>query len=88
MSFAVVTTAVHDKLRFVHDRQPVMLSREEGRRWVARDSSLAVARSLLTSRLPCDLEALPVSDYVNSTRNQGPRCAEPIGPPIVLDRAA
>ena len=88
VSFAIVTTAVNDKLRFVHDRQPVMLSREEGRRWVARESTLAVARTLLTNRLPCDLEALPVTDYVNSTRNQGPRCAEPIGPPIVLERAA
>jgi putative SOS response-associated peptidase YedK len=88
LSFAIVTTAVNEKLRFVHDRQPVMLSREEGRRWVSRESSLAVAHSLLTSRLPCDLEALPVSDYVNSTRNQGPQCAEPIGAPIVLERAA
>jgi len=88
LSFAIVTTAVNDKLRFVHDRQPVMLSREEGRRWVARASSLDVARSLLTNRLPSDLEALPVTDYVNSTRNQGPRCAQPIGPQIVLERAA
>ena len=29
LSFAIVTTSVHEKLAFVHTRQPALLSREE-----------------------------------------------------------
>ncbi len=44
-SFAVVTTAVHDRLAFVHRRQPVMLSRAEGRRWMDRTEDPAGAQA-------------------------------------------
>jgi len=84
LSFAVVTTAVHEQLAFVHTRQPALLSREEARRWLDPGTSVEQRDHLLASHLPLDLEALPVSSYVNNTRNQGPRCIEPIGPGIVL----
>lgn len=83
-SFAIVTTAVHEKLAFVHTRQPALLSREEARRWLDPQTPPPQRERLLTSHLPLDLEALPVGDFVNSTRNQGPHCVEPVGAGIVL----
>ncbi len=85
-SFAVVTTAVHDRLSFVHRRQPVMLSRAEGRRWVDRTEDQTMLKDeLLRSRLPVALSVVPVSTYVNTSRNEGSRCIEPIGRTIELD---
>lgn len=87
-SFAVVTTAVHPALEFVHRRQPVMLSREEGRRWLDPDAARASLDGLLASHLPGDLAVVPVSTYVNNARNQGERCMAAVGEPILVARNA
>ncbi len=85
-SFAVITTAVHDRLAFVHRRQPVMLSRAEGRRWMDRaENQTDLKATLLRSRLPVALSVVPVSTYVNTSRNEGDRCIEPIGRIIEVD---
>jgi len=85
-SFAVVTTAVHERLAFVHRRQPVMLTRAEGRRWVNNAEDPAHLRlDLLGSRLPVALTVIPVSTYVNNARNGGARCIEPIGRAIEIE---
>jgi putative SOS response-associated peptidase YedK len=86
-SFAIVTTAVHAELEFVHSRQPVMLSREEARRWLDPEVRRSTLDGLLASHLPGDLEIVPVSTYVNNARNEGARCMEPVGDPIVIPRS-
>jgi putative SOS response-associated peptidase YedK len=79
-SFAVVTTAVHDRLAFVHDRQPAVVTRDEGYRWLDRSQDpRALHRDLLRPRIPTALSLVPVSTYVNNSRNEGARCVEPIG---------
>lgn len=85
LSFAIVTTSVHEKLAFVHTRQPALLSREEARRWLDPATDAAQLDRLLASHLPQSLEAVPVSSYVNNTRNQGPRCLEAVGAGIRLE---
>jgi putative SOS response-associated peptidase YedK len=88
-SFAVVTTAVHERLAFVHNRQPAMLSRAEGRRWLSRGEDPELLRAdLLRPRVPVALHVVPVSTYVGNSRNEGPRCIEPIGRAIGIDVAA
>ena len=84
-SFAVVTTAVHDRLAFIHNRQPAMLTRAEGRRWVsATEEPAHLHADLLVPRLPVPLSIIPVSTYVNNARNEGARCIEPIGNTIEI----
>lgn len=78
-SFTIVTTAVNDKLSFIHDRQPVMLSRDDARRWMSRDASIDELQALLGSSIPWDIRVTPVSTYVSNSRNKEPRCIEPIG---------
>jgi len=88
-SFTIVTTAAHPSIAFVHKRQPVLLTREEGRRWVdAGQDVAALQRELLVPRLPVPLSVIPVSTYVNNSRNEGPRCVEPIARTIELAAAA
>ncbi len=88
-SFAVVTTAVHERLAFVHKRQPALLTRAEGRRWVdAAEPIAGLHADLLGPRLPVPLSVIPVSTYVNNARNEGARCIEPIGKTIELGAEA
>ena len=85
-SFAVVTTAVHDRLAFVHRRQPAMLTRAEGRRWIdAMEDPAQLRRDLLGPRLPVALTVVPVSTHVNNARNGGARCIEPVGKVIEIE---
>lgn len=84
-SFTIVTTAAHESLAFVHNRQPALLSRADGRRWVDRQQDVAaLRRELLVPRVPVPLHVVPVSTYVNNARNDGPRCIEPVAKVIEL----
>lgn len=85
-SFAIVTTAVSSKLEFVHDRQPVMLSTASARQWMSRDAVAADLGTLLEARIPEDLLAVPVSDYVGDPRNKENRCLEPVAASLAIDR--
>lgn len=78
-SFAVITTAVHPHLAFVHDRQPAMLSRTEARIWMDPVTSPETLRALLRPVLPRDVTAIPVSSHVNNARHKDSRCIEAIG---------
>jgi putative SOS response-associated peptidase YedK len=80
-SFAILTTAANEAMKFVHSRQPVMLSLGEAHRWMDASSDLKDLNSLFDSHLPVDLHAIPVSTLVNNARNKEPRCAEPVGEP-------
>jgi putative SOS response-associated peptidase YedK len=78
-SFAIVTADVNDKLAFVHNRQPVMLARDQVDEWLSADTPRERLSRLLGSALPTTLAVIPVSTYVSNSRNEGPRCIEPIG---------
>jgi len=85
-SFAVVTTAVHQRLAFIHDRQPAVVSRDEGYRWLDRTQDpVALHRDLLRPRVATALSLVPVSTYVNNSRNEGARCIEPVGRTIEVE---
>ena len=84
-SFAIVTTAVSGELAFLHDRQPVMLSKAGARRWMARNAAAADLAGLLEPRIPLDLAVVPVSAYVGDPRNKERRCVEPVGAAIAID---
>ncbi len=83
-SFAILTTRASAGLEFVHDRQPVMLSVADARRWLACDTPVDELKGMLGSVLPVDLDAVPVSTYVNNARNKEARCIEPIGEPVAV----
>ena len=85
-SFTIVTTAASPQLEFVHRRQPVMLSKPGAIEWMAQDQDGAVLADLMSPRLALDLSVVPVSTFVSNSRNNGPRCIEPVGDRIELVR--
>lgn len=90
LSFTILTTDANDALRFVHHRQPVMLSMIEAKRWLDVDTPTKDLEYLFESRLPVALDAVPVSTYVNNARNKDGRCVQAIGAaiPIAPDAAS
>ena len=87
LSFTILTTDANAAMRFVHHRQPVMLSIEEARRWLDTDVPTAELEYLFASRLPMSLEAIPVSTHVNNARHKDDRCVQAIGRPVHLTSA-
>jgi len=79
LSFSIVTTAVHPSLKFVHNRQPVLLSRQTALSWMDPATPIETLQQLMLPGIPEPLAVIPVSSYVNNARHTGARCIEPIG---------
>lgn len=78
-SFTILTTDAHDLMRFMHHRQPVMLSLDEAKLWLDTTVVTAELEYLFAQRLPMSLEALPVSTHVNNARNKDARVVQAMG---------
>jgi putative SOS response-associated peptidase YedK len=75
----IITTEANDLLKPMHDRMPVILSREAEAIWL--DPTIqdpAILLPLLTPYPAHEMEAYPVSRLVNSPRNDTPDCIVPI----------
>lgn len=70
----IITTAANDAMSQVHNRMPVILSSQnEAMAWIRE----ADKDSLTELMQPASNDALlftPVSDYVNKSSNEGPKC--------------
>ena len=69
---AILTRPAVEQLRVLHDRQPVTLSADTWGDWLDADAALPVVQELLRAPPP-ELAFRPVSDQVNSVRNNGPQ---------------
>ncbi len=77
-TFTILTTDASARIRDIHPRMPVILSREAGERWIDPGSGREELQSLLGPYSGADLEAYPVAPVVNSPRNDTPACIEPV----------
>lgn len=78
-TFTIITTQPNELIEPIHNRMPVILSPEDYSDWLASSPrDLNALRDLLR---PCSRERLktyPVSQYVNSPRNNGAECIQPV----------
>ena len=77
----IVTTAANAVLASIHERMPVVLSREAEQRWL--DPELMDAQAALSYLQPVTperFETYAVSSRVSSARNEGPALIEPAEP--------
>ena len=78
-SCAMLTTVANELMAPIHDRMPVILDAKDFDRWLdpaAQDP--AKLQPLLVPYSGSDMTAYPISTFVNSPRNQGPQCIEPV----------
>ena len=74
----IITTEANDLLKPIHDRMPVILTREAEGLWL--DPTIQEPAKLLPLLTPYpakDMEAYPVSSRVNNPAHDGPECIVP-----------
>ena len=69
-----------EPMRQIHDRQPVILDPAAYDAWLDPATPAAEAKALLRANLDGELQFHRVSRAVNSVKNQGGECIEPINP--------
>jgi putative SOS response-associated peptidase YedK len=78
-SCSIVTTDANELMRPLHDRMPVILDPKDYATWLGQTPRPKEELLALMRAFPSEaMQAVPVSTTVNSPRNQGPRCIEPL----------
>lgn len=78
-TFAVLTVAAEPGLDRIHDRQPLVLEREDWERWLAPDvTAPGEVADLLVTAPPGRFLAHPVSRAVSSNRSNGAALIDPV----------
>ena len=76
-SCTIIVTTANARLAGIHDRMPVILSREQYAAWLDPEFHSVEALKEMLQPLPDDaLAAVPVSTTVNSPKNDVPGCIE------------
>ncbi|WP_029290986.1 SOS response-associated peptidase [Cellulomonas sp. HZM] len=81
VSATVITRPALPELEHIHDRQPLMLRREDWDAWLDPAVDAEHARPLLTAEPPL-IEATPVSTRVNTVANNSPANVEREDEPV------
>jgi putative SOS response-associated peptidase YedK len=76
LSCAIITTGSNALVSPVHDRMPVILSKNEYRSWLDHRADPEELMHLLQTRNVPGLKQYPVSTYVNNTRHDDIKCIE------------
>lgn len=77
-SCTIVTTTPNQLAATIHDRMPVILPWERHGDWLAADADPGALAALLAPYPAAEMEAIPVSTWVNSPAHDDPRCVEPL----------
>jgi len=75
----IITTEANELLKPIHDRMPVILTREAEAVWL--DPTIQDPERLLPLLMPYlteEMEVYPVSAKVNNPENDGPECIKPL----------
>lgn len=81
-SCTLLTTSPNELAGSIHDRMPVILAPEDYDLWLdPAVADRAKLEALLRAYDGEKMEAWPVSRFVNSPTNDGPRCIEPVAGP-------
>jgi putative SOS response-associated peptidase YedK len=77
-TFTILTTSPNSLMADIHNRMPVILEEKDYPLWLDRSVPGKGVQDLLKPYPPELLEAYPVSTFVNSPKNEGPECSEPV----------
>ena len=78
-SCTIITTEANELMRPLHDRMPVILPAESHDEWLDSDNqAMEDLPSLLKPYPSEEMDAYPITTYVNSPKNQGQECVAPV----------
>lgn len=85
-SCAMVTTAAHERLAWVHPRMPVVLDRETADHWLDPAAPPSRLAELCRPGLPQDLVVEPLSTAINNAREKSAAAMTPVGAARRIER--
>ena len=66
-------------MTIIHSRMPIILAAKDYGQWLQPDQSKESMLALLANDSAYDdMEATPISKFVNNPRHNGPECIEPV----------
>lgn len=75
----ILTTAPNELMARIHDRMPVIVPPDRYRDWLAPgEADPENLREFLGAYPAAEMQAEPVSTFVNSPKNEGPGCVEAV----------
>jgi putative SOS response-associated peptidase YedK len=80
-SFTILTCPPNELVRPLHDRMPVILPPAAWEAWLAPESPAEMVQGLLVPSVDDELEAVPVSPFVNSADHEGAECQRQVAAP-------
>ncbi|MHA2297184.1 MAG: SOS response-associated peptidase [Candidatus Hodarchaeales archaeon] len=85
-SCAIITTEANELVQDVHNRMPVILSREKESEWLDKEQNVDYLQHELLQPYPAEeMEVYEVSPAVNSVRNNSHDCIKPVTRRSLLD---
>ena len=78
LTCALLTTEPNDKIATIHDRMPVILESDEWEVWLDDKSTYAQLNRLYMPLASEKIRYFPVSDVVNSVKNDSVECIEEV----------
>ena len=75
-SCTILTTTPNELMEELHDRMPVILSEDRMKKWLDLEAPISDLQDLYQPFPAKEMEAYPVSTFVNSPRNNSPECLE------------
>lgn len=80
LSACILTTTPNKVIQPIHNRMPVILNKTNLDNWLQPgEVDPAAVQPLLQPYQESEIEAYPVSTYVNSPHNNSPQCIQPAG---------
>jgi len=77
-SFTIITTKANKSMQGIHERMPVILTKEEEEIWLDHETPQEKLLELLDGYSSKGFEVYEISDEVNSAQNNKPSIIEPI----------
>ena len=74
LSCALLTTEPNEKIAVIHDRMPVILEPHQWELWLDNRSNYSELNTLFTAFSSDKIKYFPVSELVNSVKNNGIEC--------------
>lgn len=78
-STTILTTNANPKLSSIHNRMPVVISKDQVGSWLAGDvQDVEMLSEFMQPAAEEFFDTIEVSRYVNNARNEGPECLTPV----------
>lgn len=73
-TFTIITTDANSVVKPIHDRMPVILGHNSIGVWMAKETRAKDLQDFLAPLAATDILGIPVTSFVNSVKNVGPKC--------------